>query len=224
MADRTHPRVIVVHPDPALRDRIVAALSDRGHAVVVPQPRPAARFPDWPDPRLGDPAAAVVVADHTQLPLSTEGQILALVPTHEHTAILTAFVHGADDVLAGPLRPAELAARVGLLVRTPVESCRLSVGPIMIDVFTRRVTLAGRPIDLTPTEYDLLATLAAHPGRVFTKAELLHVTQPRATTRPPTESGRPNRRVDTHVTRLRRRLGDHRGLLVTVWGVGYRLG
>jgi DNA-binding response OmpR family regulator len=236
LADQPDPVLVVVHPDGRLRDRIVAALTDRGYRVNVADrgqlDRPARRIGEQVDDAgasrhraARDLDASVVIADHTQLPLDTPGQLLALVPTHEQGAILAAFAAGADDVLAGPLRPAELATRVGLLARTAADARTLSVGPITVDTLTRSVTLDGRLIDLTPTEYALLARLAGAPGRVFTKQELLDAiaTDPPARASKP-RSTRPNRRVDTQAARLRRRLGDHRGLLVTVWGVGYRLG
>jgi DNA-binding response OmpR family regulator len=215
LADHRHPSLLVVHPDPRLRDEIVSALADRGYPVAVA------------DRRLmtTDPPQTVVVADHTQLPLPAAGQLLVLVPTDEQGAILAAFAAGADDVLAGPLRPAELAARVAILTRIVADTRCLLVGPIAIDTVGRKVTLDGRPLDLTRAEYELLAHLAAAPGRVFTKLELLHAisADPARRSSSP-RSRRPTRRVDTQAARLRRRLGVHRGLLVTVWGVGYRLG
>jgi DNA-binding response OmpR family regulator len=232
LAERSQPRLVVVHPDPLVRGQVVTALADRGYSAVVADRALAPCPPDRPAPRAGAPhadrtdaapAATVVIADHTQLPLATTGQLLALVPTHEHGAIIAAFAAGADDVLAGPLRPAELATRVAILVRTLAHDTRFTVGPITIDPIARAVTLDGRPLDLTRAEYDLLARLAAAPGRVFTKQELLPAIGP-APRRSSPSSARPNRRVDTQAARLRRQLGDHRNLLVTVWGVGYRLG
>ncbi|HWH10538.1 MAG TPA: winged helix-turn-helix domain-containing protein [Solirubrobacteraceae bacterium] len=215
MADRPHPGVLVIHPDARLRDEVASALTDRGFTVTATAREPA----------VGAAGASTVVADHTQLPLETPGQVLALVPTHEQGAILAAFAAGADDVLAGPLRPAELASRVCLLARSAVAAQTLSVGPLTIDTFRRRATLDGRPLELTRTEYALLAALASAPGRVFTKQELsAAIAADRSTPPPDLRSARPNRRVDTQAARLRRRLGEHRGLLVTVWGVGYRLG
>jgi DNA-binding winged helix-turn-helix (wHTH) protein len=234
LAERAHPRLLVVHPDPTVGGQVVAALAARGyHAFQVPRtPAPAPPDPDASRPGTGQPessgdgpAPTVVVIDHTQLPISAAAQVLALVPTHEHGDILAAFAAGADDVLAGPLRPAELATRVAILARTAARDSLLSVGPVTIDTLAHTVTLDGRPLDLTPTEYDLLARLATAPGRVFTKQDLAPtVSAGRAVSPATTGSARPNRRVDTQVARLRRRLGKHRGLLVTVWGVGYRLG
>jgi len=221
LADRQHPgQVVVIHPDPRLRAEIVDAFSARGYSVLAAD-RPSASSLRQRDAR----AAAVVVADHTQLPVDLAGKLLVLVSSHEQGAILAAFAAGADDVLAGPLRPAELVTRVALLARTAEDASRLTVGPITVDILTRTVTLVGQPLSLTRSEYELLARLAAAPGRVFTKQELLQAisVDPRARPSNP-RSTRPNRRVDTQAARLRRRLGDHRGLLVTVWGVGYRLG
>ena len=217
MADPPHPgRVVVIHPHPRLRAEVVDALTARGYSVLATD-RPIS------DPLHPGSAAAVIVADHTQLPLNLAGQLLALVSAHEHGAILAAFAAGADDVLAGPLRPAELVARVAILARTIARPTRLTVGPLTIDTLAHNVALAGQPLDLTRVEFALLAHLAAAPGRVFTKQELLRAIPSDPQIRPSNQA-RPNRRVDTQVARLRRRLGDHRGLLVTVWGIGYRLG
>ena len=198
-------RLLVVHGDAALRTRIAAALGARGYAVDTA-------------PRIDAQAdrAAVLIVDHRMLPCPTRAHILALVPDADEPAIVAAFAAGADDVLSGLLRPSELASRVAVLARG-VGPGPICVGPIAIDSASRLVTLAGRPVVLTRREYDLLRLLAAAPGRVFTKQDLLREIWGA----PP---GSSTRRLDTQVARLRRRLGDHRALLVTVWGVGYRLG
>jgi DNA-binding response OmpR family regulator len=216
LADATPTRVLVVHADPGLRVRLAAILTARGHTVSA---APRAAGP------VNEPE--VIVADHRVLPVSTRARVLALVPADDELAILAAFASGADDVLSGlagadavpggRLRGAELASRVANLARGVSDPARMRVGPIAIDSGTRHVTLAGRPLRLTRREYELLAQLAAAPGRVFTKQELLREVW----AQPP---GAPTRRLDTQVARLRRRLGEHRALLVTVWGVGYRLG
>ncbi|HEX3873730.1 MAG TPA: response regulator transcription factor [Solirubrobacteraceae bacterium] len=247
MADPLHSGLVVVHPDPVLRGQIVAALTDRGYPVAVADTgsldRPAQRAGErsltlatgphvtggrprhaTTDAAAASPVPTVVIVDHTQLPVALPGQLLVLVPADEQGAILAAFAAGADDVLAGPLRPAELATRVAILARTAADASRLVVGPITIDTLSRAVTLAGNPLELTRTEYQLLTVLASAPGRVFTKHELLHAIADPSTRPTNPRSSRPTRRVDTQAARLRRRLGDHRGLLVTVWGVGYRLG
>jgi DNA-binding response OmpR family regulator len=198
-------RVVVVHRDAALRARLGAVLTARGHQVSTA-------------PRIDRQVqrADVVVIDHAMLPCATRGRQLALVPSGADELILAAFAAGADGVISAPWRPSELGARVSVIARQDVRP-PLGIGPVTIDTARRRVLLAGRRVDLTPREYDLLAHLATVPGRVFTKQELLC-----AIWTPPPAS--PTRRLDTQVARLRRRLGEHRAMLVTVWGVGYRLG
>ncbi len=168
-----------------------------------------------PDP--GAPEILAVVPD------PGAAEILAFAPDPGAAEMLAAVAAGgADNVSPRPARPAGLASpasRPALLTRRPTSApSRRRVGPITIDPAARRVTLAGRPLALTRREYDLLAHLAAAPGRVFTKQELLESIWSKPI------GGAPTRCLDAQVARLRRRLGDHRALLVTVWGVGYRLG
>jgi DNA-binding response OmpR family regulator len=154
-------------------------------------------------------------------------RVLVLVAEDSAAAILPAIAaYGGDDPsaesadrepISSPPRSFELPA-LGEVIAGPVpDPARLRVGPIEVDTRARLATLAGQPLELTRREYELLAHLAAAPGRVFTKGELLTEVwgQPVGTS---------SRRLDTMVARLRRRLGEHRALLVTVWGVGYRLG
>ncbi len=208
MAEDGAVRVLVVHDDAGLRTRVATVLQARGYGVTASS---EIRSIDRPS------EAAVVVIDDRALPVCVPARVLALVGDEDETAILGAFAAGAADVLAGALRNAELVSRVAVLARQTGGPAIGRVGPLAIDSATRRVTLAGRPLELTRREYELLARLAAAPGRVFTKQELLREiwSQP---------AGSQTRRLDTQVARLRRRLGEHRGLLVTVWGVGYRLG
>jgi DNA-binding response OmpR family regulator len=120
---------------------------------------------------------------------------------------------GADAVLIGPLRAAELRARVSAIFRRREAS--LSMGSLTLEPGAWRATIAGRELRLPPRELALLLCLAAAPGRVFTKAELLAACW---------GAERPNSRtLERHAARLRRRLGAHGALLVTVWGVGFRL-
>ena len=85
-----------------------------------------------------------------------------------------------------------------------------------IDPLARRVQVAGEPVDLTVKEYDLLLILARHPGRSFSRAYLLDQVWGE-------DYDGGDRTVDTHIVRLRRKLGDMGERISTVWGVGYRL-
>jgi DNA-binding response OmpR family regulator len=134
---------------------------------------------------------------------------------------VTGLQAGGDDYLVKPFAFAELLARVQALVRraTPAaEPTRLVVGPVTLDLLTRRVERAGRPLDLRPREFALLEYLMRHPGRVLSKTMILsHVWG---------YSFDPNTNVvDVLVSRLREKLDrpfDEK-LLHTVRGAGYVL-
>jgi len=132
---------------------------------------------------------------------------------------------GADDYISKPFSPREVVARVKAVLRrseravstTPGQ--RLFVGDLEIDGETRRVRLGEQVVDFTRTEFDILSALAAHPGRVFTRMQLMEAAQGDAF------EGY-ERTIDAHVKNIRRKLGeDPRSprYLHTVTGVGYRL-
>jgi DNA-binding response OmpR family regulator len=130
---------------------------------------------------------------------------------------------GADDYIVKPFSPRELLARIRAVLRrvdgTDVASERFAVGDVAIDTARREITVAGRPVDLTATEFDLLVQLARQPGRVFTRAQLLDAMHGTVV-----ESY--ERTVDAHVKNVRRKLEpDPRAprYVLTVHGVGYRM-
>jgi DNA-binding response OmpR family regulator len=131
---------------------------------------------------------------------------------------------GADDYMTKPFNMRELVARVrAVLRRTSVEAPTpetLRAGDIELDLNRRQATLAGRPLDLTRTEFELLSVLVQNPGRAFTRLDLLDRVQGEA------YEGY-ERTVDAHVKNLRAKLGDdprRPHYIETVYGVGYRLG
>ena len=127
-----------------------------------------------------------------------------------------AFDRGCDDYLDRPFHYDELVARIRAVLRrvAPPESERMTAAEIEIDRPTRRVTVAGQRVLLPTKEYELLLKLASDPRRVFTKDELLRDVWGFRS------SGR-TRTLDSHASRLRRRLGG--GYVRNVWGVGYCL-
>ncbi|MGH2649698.1 MAG: response regulator transcription factor [Actinomycetota bacterium] len=130
---------------------------------------------------------------------------------------------GADDYVIKPFSPKELVARVRAVLRRTTSTSGtlpeiLRATDVEVDVPRMRVTVAGRRVDLTPTEFQLLTTLVREPGRVFTRGQLLDAVHGVAI-----ESF--ERAIDAHVKNIRRKIeptpGRHR-YLMTVHGVGYR--
>jgi two-component system, OmpR family, alkaline phosphatase synthesis response regulator PhoP len=130
---------------------------------------------------------------------------------------------GADDYVTKPFSPRELVARVRAVLRRSERVAepreRIEVGDLALDVPRLRTTVAGRPVDLTATEFQLLATMAREPGRVFTRSQLLDAVHGVA-------FEAYERAIDAHVKNIRRKLEPDPArprYLQTVYGVGYRV-
>lgn len=149
--------------------------------------------------------------------------IIMLTARVEETDRIVGLELGADDYVTKPFSPRELVARVRAVLRRaqapPVPPLVLHFGPIVLDRSTHTVTVYGKPVDLTPTEFSLLETMMGEPGRVFRRADLLEAIQGVA-------FNGYERTVDAHIKNLRRKIEpdpSHPRFILTIWGVGYRL-
>jgi two-component system phosphate regulon response regulator PhoB len=147
--------------------------------------------------------------------------VLMLTARREEQDRIQGLSLGADDYLTKPFSPQELVLRVGAILRRvgaggASPSDRIHLGALEIDTGAHVVRVAGDPVDLTPTEFKLLLTLAERRGRVQARAHLLQTVWDAA---PDIQT----RTVDMHVQRLRAKLGVAGDLIETVRGFGYRL-
>jgi two-component system alkaline phosphatase synthesis response regulator PhoP len=148
--------------------------------------------------------------------------IIMLTARVEESDKLVGLELGADDYVTKPFSPRELVARVRSVLRRvqglPPKPERISRGDITVDLARHSVTIADKFVDLTPTEFDLLATLMGDPGRAFTRSQLLEQTQGHA------YDGY-ERTIDVHIKNLRKKIEpDARNpqRIKTVYGVGYK--
>lgn len=160
-------------------------------------------------------------------PALAETPILMLTARVEDVDRILGLEMGADDYVTKPFNPREVVARVKAILRrvgggaanTGAPAPTLRVGPLTLDPEAHSVLLHGRPIQLTPSEFDLLHLLMRHPGRAFTRTELIQEGLGY-------EYEGLERTVDSHIKNLRRKIEENPStpkLIQTVFGVGYRL-
>jgi len=146
--------------------------------------------------------------------------ILMLTAKTEETDIIVGLSMGADDYVTKPFSMKVLIARIAAVLRrkASVEPAQtlLSNGPVMIDQSKHEVTMQGKPVNLTPTEFKLLTALVGARGRVLSRDQLMDRAMG-------TEVFVTDRAIDVHITAVRKKLGEFAWMIHTVRGVGYRL-
>jgi len=167
-----------------------------------------------------------------QLRTFSDAYVVMLTARDTEMDTIVGLTVGADDYVTKPFSPRELVARIRAMLRRPRaapdgEPARSGegqaaqcFGPLRIDGAAREVSLAGEPILLTRTEFDILAALSARPGVVMSRRQLLE------TVREGPWVGNEHL-IDVHIGHVRRKLGDDPGApryVITVRGVGYRMG
>ena len=216
---RGTPSVLVVEDDPSLATQLVRGLSRSGYRVdhvMTGQEALASGDPDVVLLDLGLPDADGVDVCRRLRARSDAGIIIVTARGEEPERVL-ALDAGADDYLIKPFGLAELLARIRAVLRRVRPGGEvLRHGPLTVDLRTRKVTVHGREVALTPKEFDILECLATDPGRVMTRQEILESAWD-------AHWYGPTKVLDVHVAALRRKL-DVPGLIETAYGRGFRLG
>ncbi len=221
-------RILVVDDEPDITALVAYHLAKAGYRVSTaangPDALKAAREerPDIVilDVMLPGVSGYDVLAELRRREETRDVGVILLTARREEPDRIRGLSLGADDYLSKPFSPAELGLRVNALLRrlaAPAVSSgsNLAAGPITVDRSAHRVSVDGKEIELTATEYKLLLTLVERRGRVQSRPQLLETVweaQPDIQTRT----------VDMHVQRLRSKLGDAGDLIETVRGFGYR--
>ncbi len=220
-------RILVIDDEPDLLDLVRLALAEGGFEVETclrgreGLERARKGRPDLLvlDLMLPDVPGTEVLRQIRRDPVLADLPVVMLTARGEEVDRIVGFELGADDYVTKPFSPRELLLRVRAILRrrgsAQGDGGRLEHGAIRLDPERHRCEVEGRPVDLTPKEFDLLRTLMERPGRVLSRARLLEVvwgTGVRVT----------DRTVDTHVKRLREKLGPEGARIETVRGVGYR--
>ena len=221
-------RVLLVEDDHIVRGALLRSLTDRGYTVFAVGTaldalrQVAAELPDLVVLDLGLPDldgadALRMLRGHSDIP------IIIATARDDETEIVRLLQAGADDYMVKPFTSAHLEARVTSVLRRAGRAARdypavIEVDVLRVDVGQRQAFLDGRPLTLTRKEFDLLAYLAARPGRVVSRRELLEEVwrQP---------SVGEDQTIDVHLYWLRRKLGESASspkYLHTVRGVGFR--
>jgi len=224
--------ILVVEDEIDLNDLISRQLRQEGHEVyqafdgekgieVASAIKPDLVILDWMLPKLDGLAVCRRIREQSITP------VLMLTARGEEADIVLGLEVGADDYLTKPFKIRELQARVRAILRreqfheAAPETAQgieetLEAGQIRLSLDMRTAFVGVEELDLTPKEFDLLAMFVQNPGRAFSRDYLLeriwgddvYVT---------------DRTVDTHVQRLRKKLGEEADAIRTVWGIGYKL-
>jgi two-component system, OmpR family, phosphate regulon response regulator PhoB len=222
-------RVLVVDDEPDIVALVAYHLAKAGYRVstassgtdaleAVRRERPALIILDLMLPGM---SGYEVLEQLRSADATRDVAVLMLTARREEPDRIQGLSLGADDYLTKPFSPQELVLRVGAILRRvgaggATSGDRLHLGALEIDLGAHQVKVDGLPVDLTPTEFKLLLTLAERRGRVQGRAHLLETVWEAA---PDIQT----RTVDMHVQRLRAKLGPAGDMIETVRGFGYRL-
>ena len=223
-------QILIVEDDGLIASSLARALEAAGHSVTVAtsvaEAMPALETADLVLCDLGLPDGdgldhiARFSDDHPTIPL------IALTARAEEADVVAGLASGAVDYVTKPFRLAELQARIAAHLRQASAASErgpitgvVEVRDLTIDVPARRVSVAGRPVELRPREFDLLARLAAEPGNVVRREDIMREVWDE-------HWWGSTKTLDVHLNSLRRKLGEEPGSpsrITAIRGVGYRL-
>ena len=226
-------RILLVEDDGATRTAVARNLEAHGFHVTTSEDV-AGALRAWDAERpdlilldLGLPDLdGSAVVRHVRRDATTP--ILILSARADERVKVATLEAGADDYVTKPFGMDELRARIGAVLRRAAGPAGdaagvVRLGPIAMDIGSRRVTVGGDPVDLTPREYELLKVMIAQPGRLLTKGRLLRAVWG-------TAYADEAHYLHVYVSRLRRKLaaadptGAAEGLITAEPGIGYRVG
>ena len=215
-------RILVVEDEDAIAEPLVAGLRregfdvDRvatGAAALEESLRPDLVLLDLRLPDMDGLDVCRALRERSAVP------IIVVTARGEESDRVVGLELGADDYVVKPFGTRELIARIRAVMRRtsarPQDDAPLHVGALVVDVRARRAQVAGRELELTPKEFDLLTALASDAGAAISRRRLLEEVWE-------TSWYGSSKTIDVHVASLRRKLGDP-GLIETVRGVGFRL-
>jgi len=221
-----HEHILIVEDERKLADLLRDYLSevgytvswlDRGDRVVsrVKQDPPGLVLLDIMLPGTDGTEVCREIRKFSKIP------ILMITARVEEVDRIIGLELGADDYICKPFSPREVVARVKAVLRraySEPETTRLAVGPISLDETSRRVSVDDEVLTLTPSEFGLLKIMMAHPGRVFSRSELLDKVQGY-------QFEGYDRTIDTHIKNIRKKIAEKlpgRDVIHTVYGIGYK--
>lgn len=227
------PSILVVEDDRDIQSLLTMILSQAGFVVKTArtvaeamtcsrEAIPDAAIVDWMLPQ----GSGIQLIQHWRGDSKTAAiPVLFLTAKQEEHDKLMAFERGADDYLTKPFSSKELVARLNALLRrtqrttsSATSTDHYTAGPLHLDLATHRVTICNQLIELNPSEFRLLHFFMTHPGRVYSRSQILDLVWGY-------NAALEERTVDVHIRRLRKALEPFQAetLIETVRSVGYRL-
>ncbi|MEJ2309052.1 MAG: phosphate regulon transcriptional regulator PhoB [Gammaproteobacteria bacterium] len=224
-----HTRIVIIEDEKAIREMISFALQREGHEVIeaadaheatdrLAETRPDLMIVDW---MLPDISGIELIRRFRRDEVLRDIPMIMLTARGEEADKVKGLESGADDYMTKPVAIRELNARIKALLRRSRhfrEEEVLEQGPIRLDLAGHQLYVEGKPVHLGQTEYKLLQFFLSHPGRVYSRAQLLDFVWGR-------NVYVEERTVDVHILRLRKALkpSGMDGVIETVRGAGYRL-